>query len=410
MSGLHIHASRWARTNRLRMLAIAAIAIAAAQAASAQEQGNVGSLVSDLYGGDGIRIAAGNAQFPHTAHFTAESAEQLNDLNRVLSANIGNFAFNSAVSGVTFDVEQGVPVRSDQSLGPIIGERAATIGRGRVNVGASYTIVDYKQLDGRNLNDLSLELDHQDIPNQVFPFENDHVHLDLDLNLKQQVLALSSTYGLTDRIDIGIVVPIINIEGSVSSVATVEDMGGGGIHQFDPSGESPIDRNSADATGVGDILLRGKWRVAEGLAGTPLDAAIVGQVALPTGDKDDLLGTGSTAIYAAAVISGEFGKVSPHMNLGYEYFTDEDEAVGIERSNTRLVLGFDINARSNLAFSADMIGRWEKDEDKYYDIALGAKWAPFGDSVMSFNAIMPLNRNDGLRADVVFQVGFETSF
>lgn len=394
------------------MATSALVAVFAIGAAEAQERGNVGSLISDLYGGNGISLAAGSANpaFSHVAHFTADSAEHLNDLNRVLSANIGGYSFNSAVSGVTFDFAQGTAVRSDLSLGPIIGERASTIGRGRVNVSSSYTHIDYSQLDGRNLDSLILDLSHQDIPTINQPFELDQIELHLRLNLKQDILALAATYGVTERLDVGVMIPIINIDGSVYSEAHIIDNGGMGIHQFDPNGESPIDRNSASATGVGDILLRAKWRGFDKIGGTPFDAAIVGQIALPTGDKNDLLGTGSTSFYLGGAVSGDFGKVTPHLNLGYEYFADEDDTIGIERSNTRLLLGFDINATKSLAFSTDMIGRWEADDDKFYDLAIGAKWAPTASTDFSFNTIFPLNRNEGLRADVIFSIGFEAAF
>jgi hypothetical protein len=205
-------------------------------------------------------------------------------------------------------------------------------------------------------------------------------------------------------------IPIINIEGSVHSVGQIIDRGGAGIHQFDPGGENPVDSNSASATGVGDILLRAKWRGFDKVGGTPFDVALMGQVALPTGDKHDLLGTGSASFYFGGVVSGEFGKVTPHANLGYEYFADEDEAAGIERSNIRFLLGVDINANKNLALATDLIARWEADKDKFYDLAIGAKWAPNDSTNFSINTIFPVNRNDGLRADMIFSIGFEAAF
>jgi hypothetical protein len=405
------------RRNPLRrqftgLAASALLAGLVAGAAQAQERGDLGSLISDLYGGDGFLLAAGstNPAFSHVAHFRQQSSERLTDLNRVLSANIGSYSFNSAVSGVTFDFAQGAAVRSALSLGPIIGERAPTIGRGRVNVSASYTTIDYTQLDGRNLSDLTIELSHQDIPNVNLPFELDEIELRLNLNLKQEVLALAATYGVTERLDVGVLIPLINIKGSVYSQAFIIDNGGGGIHQFDPAGESPIDSNTAEATGVGDILVRAKWRAFDRIGGTPFDAAVVGQIALPTGDKYDLLGTGSTSIYVGGAVSGEFGKITPHLNLGYELFTDEESTSGIERSNVRMLFGADINATKNFSIASDIIARWEKDDDKFYDLAIGAKWAPTDTTDFSFNTIFPLNRNAGLRADVIFSVGFEAAF
>lgn len=394
---------------------LAAMATAPAHAdhgGSVGKPGSVGSLISDLYGGDGITLAAGstNPAFSHVAHFTQDSADSLADLNRVLNAGVGNNFFNTAVSGVTFDFESGAAVHSDLSLGPIVGERAATIGAGRVNVSATFTHIDYKQLDGRKLDDLTIQLNHQDIPTIVQPFENDKILLDLNLKIRQDVLALAATYGVTERLDVGVLIPIVNIDGKVSSVARIIDNGGNGIHQFDPNGEKPNSSNSASATGVGDILLRAKWRALDKIGGTPFDVAVVGQVSLPTGDRDDLLGTGSTAVYVGGVMSGQFGKITPHLNLGYEYNSDEDKAQGIERSNVRMLTGFDINATKSFALSTDVIARWEKDKDKFYDIAIGAKWAPSASTDLSFNVIMPLNRNEGLRADAIFSLGFEAAF
>ncbi|HEV7693959.1 MAG TPA: transporter [Hyphomonadaceae bacterium] len=394
------------------LLAGLAAGTAQAQGHESHRQGNVGSLISDLYGGDGISLAAGSANpaFSHVAHFTQDSADRLADLNRVLSANIGAYSFNSAVSGVTFDFAEGQAVRSSLSLGPIIGERAPTIGKGRVNVSTSYTHIDYSQLDGRDLTDLTIDLSHQDIPTIDQPFEHDEIELHLRLKLKQDILTFATTYGVTERLDVGVLIPIIDIRGSVSSEAHIIDNGGAGIHQFDPAGESPFDSNSASATGVGDILVRAKWRAFDRVGGTPFDAALVGQIALPTGDKNDLLGTGSTSAYIGGAFSGEFGKITPHLNVGYEYFADEDRTAGIERSNVRMLLGADINATKNFSIASDIIARWEKDDDKFYDLALGAKWAPTDTMDFSFNTIMPLNRNQGLRADVIFSLGFETAF
>src|SRR5205809_997755 len=78
---------------------LAGMTLGAAQAQTgaqsrSHEQGNVGSLISDLYGGDGISLAAGstNPAFSHVAHFTQDSADHLADLNRVLNANIGAYS------------------------------------------------------------------------------------------------------------------------------------------------------------------------------------------------------------------------------------------------------------------------------------------------------------------------------
>jgi hypothetical protein len=387
-------------------LALLALSSPALAQNSGSPSGNVRDLVTDLYGGNGITLDPGVVF--HAAHFAAESREQLNDLGNVIASNIGTFTFNSTVSGVSFDIEEGVPVRSQESLGPLLAERATTIGANRINLGVSYTNIVFKQLDGRSLNDLSLTLRHD----QEFgvPYERDVIVLDLDLHLKQQVVAFIATYGVTESLDIGFVAPLVNIEGSVRSVARIVDNGGAGIHAFGGS-VSPISTNRASATGIGDIVVRAKWEITEGMD-SRFDAGLLLQGTLATGDEDDLLGTGSNAVYLGGIVSADFGKINPHINLGYEYFIDQNNPGGlnIDRSNARGVIGFDIKARDNFAVSSELLGRWEKDGDKFYDFAVGTKWAPVGDVPLSANIVVPLNRNKGLRPDFYFTLGIEATF
>src|SRR5215470_3306230 len=55
----------------------------------------------------------------------------------------------STVAGVTYeyDPETGAAVRSASSLGPVYLERAETVGRGRLLIGASYVHADLSNLD-----------------------------------------------------------------------------------------------------------------------------------------------------------------------------------------------------------------------------------------------------------------------
>ncbi len=414
----------------LRVAAFSSVSLgfltAAAGPVLAHETGGLRNLVSDLYGGDGITLDAGF----HEAHFLASGAEELNDLSRVLASNIGAFSFNSSVSSITFDLNLGVPVRSQESLGPLFAERATTIGRGRVNIAASFAATDFKQLDGQDLNNLSLELDHSLVnENTGVPFDavwdHDHIELDLDLAIDQRVFAVYGNYGLTDRIDVGVIVPLVSIEASVTALATlnttfcdpalfnpansfqcdpVAAADGIPVHSF-PTDFEPMDSASGEAFGVGDVLLRGKYNFAGG-SDEPISMAVLGQVALPTGDESDLLGTGSPAVQGMFVASGSFGVINPHLNVGYEYFTDDD----LDRSNARYVLGVDVSPRPYLGLSLETIGRLEEDDDKFFDLALGGKWAindfvPIGASIL-----LPLNRDEGLRPDYVLTLGVETTF
>lgn len=398
------------KLNRTAVSIIAAVIVASPATALAQTSsttGNLQDLVSDLYGGNGITLDP--TITGHIAHFTASSQAALNNLSNIISASIGPASFNSTVSAISFDIEEGVPVRSQESLGPLLAERASTIGKSHLNIGVSYTNVNYKRLNGTRLNQLQLVLDHEQRFN--VPFEQDDIVLNLDLQLKQQIFAFIGTYGVTNNLDIGLVVPLIKIDGRVRSVAMIVDKGGLGIHRFGGSA-NPVSVNQQSATGVGDILLRAKYVFTKG-SDKVIDFGALLQASLATGDEKDLLGAGSSSIYLGGIVSANLGKINPHLNFGYEYFVDQKQTVvglDTDRSSAKVVAGFDLRARDNFAISPEFIGRWQKNGQHLYDLALGAKWAPIGNVPISANFVMPLNRNEGLRPNYYFTIGIESTF
>ena len=183
------------------------------------EAGDLKNLVTGLWGGDGITLFQSSG-VDHSAHFTGSSLSGLEDLSGALSASLGLLALNSTVSGFTFDLERGVPVRTSESLGPLIAERATTLGEGKLNLAFSYTRFDFKQFEGKDLDSLSFILSHPDVNNDgrlgpppaFAAVELDQVRVDLDLDLEQDVYAFYATYGWSWKLDVGLVVPLIRLK------------------------------------------------------------------------------------------------------------------------------------------------------------------------------------------------------
>ena len=48
--------------------------------------------------------------------------------------------------------------------------------------------------------------------------------------------------------------------------------------------------------------------------------------------------------------------------------------------------------------------------DNLVDLALGARWNFWGNSLINGNIVLPLNRDEGLRADVIWTIGIEHTF
>lgn len=383
------------------------------------QAGNVADVIADLYGGDGIILAPTPPPFPsHAPHFAASSLGGLSDLGSAITSNAGQFSFNSAITGFTFDIERGVPVRTTDSLGPILAERAETIGANKISIAAAYSRIAFTRFEGTDLDDLSLVFTHDDVNGDgvlgpataPFSFELDQIQVDIDLDLTQDVLAFFATYGITSAWDVGIVVPLIRSSARAEANATIirNSPISNFVHNFDPAGEdqprSVIDR---DAAGVGDVILRTKYHFLRDPEDWP-EMAVVGRVKLPTGDEDDLLGTGETDVLGLLVASKTFGQVTPHLNLGYEVSTES------ELSNVRYVAGFDFAAHEKLTLAFGVLGRWEPagDDigDHLVDLAMGVKWNPVADLILSANLQVPLNWNEGLRPTAVGTLGIEWPF
>ena len=405
--------------------------------------GGLADVVTNLYGGQGILLQPPPQGFSHAAHFFASSLQGLDALNSSITSSLGFLAFNSTVTGFTFDIEQGVPVRTTESFGPLLAERASTVGAGKFNLGFTYTRIDFTRFEGKPLSHLSLDFTHDDVNGDgvlgptstfTFDFERDVIRVDLDLTINEDVFGIFATYGLTRRWDVGIVVPITHILLRAEANATIirNSVVSTLVHNFGPQSTPPRSTGGGEATGIGDIILRTKYNFLRNRPSWP-DLAIVGDLKLPTGDEDDLLGTGTTNLKGLLVASRSFGILTPHVNVGYEVvtgpskestvrhvasdgtYTDVTQTIGGSReSNVRYIAGLDAGVHPSLTLAFDVLGRWKPHgdgiADHTVDLALGARWNLFRTFLLNGIVQLPLNKNEGLRADVIWTVGAEYTF
>jgi hypothetical protein len=377
-------------------------------------------LIPGLYGGDGI-ILGTNPAASHHAHFVFDTAARINQLNEQIVAEIGAFPFSSSVGGFTFalDANLGTFVRTTETLGPLFAERAQTLGRGKLNVHGSYTFFKYDEFSGDDLGKLQVTARHQPdvigLPDVREQFELDTIRINVDLDIRVQIFAMAATYGLTDRLDIGIFVPLVHVDMEVKSVAQIivspENTLFSGVHFFDPTLESPNDSASGQATGLGDIVLRAKYLL---LKSDMVDIAGEMLVKLATGDEKDFLGTGDTTLRPFLILSRTFSDVlvrqltiTPHLNIGYEFNLDHDAQNAVE-----YVVGFDAGTRQ-FVVAGEFIGSHELNGDGLGDhiltASIGLKWNPWKQLLLITNAQFPLN-DAGLRSKLILTFGAEYSF
>jgi Putative MetA-pathway of phenol degradation len=206
------------------------------------------------------------------------------------------------------------------------------------------------------------------------------------------------------------VIPVVHTHMRVRANARIvrNSSISGFVHNFGPQGDQPVDTAGDDATGIGDILLRTKYHFFRSESKWP-DLAVVGQVNLATGDEDDLLGTGDTNFLALLVASRTYGRFTPHVNVGYEVTTGPTE-----QNNLRYVVGVDAALHPRFTLTGDILGRWFPERSgngaNIVDFGLSAKWNVWRSLLLDAVVQIPINKDEGLRADVIWTVGVEYTF
>lgn len=200
-------------------------------------------------------------------------------------------------------------------------ELQETIGRGKTLFGYNVQTFSFDSLDGVNLRHVPAVFTHDDA--HLGGGRTDVVVTENALKLSVSQFTGLVTYGITDRLDVSVAIPVVHTRLAVSSEAVIHRFGttrDGAAHLFsDPTRPGGIGDHrefaaSGTATGIGDVLLRAKGTVVRrGQNGFAAGA----DVRFPSGNEDDLLGSGAWGVKPFLVASFSYKRVSPHVNLGY---------------------------------------------------------------------------------------------
>lgn len=380
----------------------------------------------------------------HGGHFvpslTQGSTDILGFLADAIGASVSNVPLSATSSGATFSFEGGLPVKTSVSSGPVFGERAQTLGRGRFLIGTNVTNVAFQSVRGVALDAIVFDFKHDSgyaadtNPLRGNPtFENDifEVRPRLDINLS--VGSLFMTYGLLDRVDIGVAVPVVRTSISGVSVGSVLPFGPNSPHFFDTTGGKPrlyqaTSTISGTATGIGDIAARIKINLTQSDRG---GFALLLDARFPTGDENNFLGSGHFAIRGLGVWSARLGAFSPHGNAGYL-----SRGGGRQNDAVLTTVGFDQLLAPWATMAVDVVGQWEvgasrlqlpgpfridlptprivqttnipNQHDHVLNGSMGFKFDARGLTIVT-NALVPL-RKAGLQSNFIWTVGVERNF
>lgn len=347
-------------------------------AASLAQDTPLSSILPELLGNT-ITLLPSNLpdQPTHVAHFRpgADQLQVPTQVNQALLTLLSTYPLGSPSGGFTytFDPALGTLIRSSDSFGPSFAERALTTGRGKVSVGFGYQHALYDTFEGLSLRqrEIKFYIPHTDCcsPGAADestpdgsrlspPFEGDLIEATLALALESDTSVVFATYGVSDRFDIGVAVPFVRIDVNASVLARIERLATVQeplVHAFE--GQNPdqrLFRLSGSASGLGDVVVRGKYAFT---SGGPLGLAAAIETRVPTGDEMNLLGTGGVQTKIFGIASLRRGPLSPHVNLGYTFSSTGSLPGAALRDEIVATAGADLAVAPRVTMSFDVLGR-----------------------------------------------------
>jgi hypothetical protein len=376
-------------------------------------------MLQTIYGPHGLTVDS-EAVLPdgstHSAHFNGAFQSEFGQINIALVRQLGALPIPSPASGFTykFDNSTGTFVRSTQSFGPILADRAETIGRGRFAFGYSLQQFSFETFDGLSLSHIPGVFTHDDF--NLGGGRADVITTQNTIAASVTQSTFSLTYGATEHFDISLGVPAIRTSLSVVSDAMIHRIGTASnraIHFFrDPDAPGTYGNERSyvahgSAAGLGDILVRGK--------GTAFKTARAGiavglEARLPTGQEENLLGSGSLGIRIFEAVSATYRRVTPHVNVGYQWngrsVLAGDVATRVKGDlpdELSYVVGADVGIEKRLSIAFDVLGRHSSDAPRLSRSTFTAAGSPsqtFPDIAFGVGSLNVVSGAFGLKANV----------
>ena len=151
----------------------------------------------------------------------------------VLNQQVATVPLGTSSGGFTweFDPALGVPVRRSQSYGPIFAERPLTIGRHRLSISVMTQHTAFRAFAGQRLRDnavySSYRFESADFTGTLEPVEQ---RFGFALDIRTDRTTLNVTYGLTNRVDLNVIIPFgySTVAGSRNDSAILVNSGRSG--------------------------------------------------------------------------------------------------------------------------------------------------------------------------------------
>jgi hypothetical protein len=258
--------------------------------------------------------------------------------------------FGTSSGGFIFklDPSTGLQARTTTTFGPSFTERALTSGDGQVSVGATFSSTSFNKISDFSLKSLPLASIASSNPQLARTAT-------ANLGLTARTVAISTTVGVTDNVDIGVVVPLVSVKIDGSSSL----FNGGGV-------DTRLAQTTSIFSGIGDVSALAKYRFYKFKGGDmpdPGGVALLVNMRLPTGSRENLRGLGVTRTLIGGIYSSGTSRVRPHASAGFEFWSKGVDVSGnpgetiTVRNQLQYNGGIEIEAAPKLTLIVDFIGQ-----------------------------------------------------
>lgn len=317
------------------------------------------------------------------------------ELGNALASQLSSFPMVTPPGSFAFDGQNGSGEMALTTRAPILGERGTTLGQGRFASGVSFHRAKADAISDIDLDsgEVVLYAPHNNCcgpaPNGSQPgdgnpaFERDVLSQTLGVEMRQSIMAFTFVYGVASRLDIGVMVPLVDVSVNARVTSRINRIGSAAtpvVNNFDgiDLANRTISR-AGSATGLGDVRVRAKANVLRGDASA---VALTVDATLPTGDADNLLGSGGRRIRGGLIVSGDAGRLTPFLNAGYTLSSGEatplmstwpnalnpavaDSVVRKLPNEIDYAGGFTFSSRPWLTFEMEAVGRTLLDAPRF---------------------------------------------
>jgi hypothetical protein len=392
------------------------LAVASPLAAQSQNISKLSQIFRNIYGPNGLVVDSEDVLpdgSTHSGHFNSGFQSEFTQFNVAMAAQLTALPLPSPASGFTytFDNSTGTFKRSTQSFGPILGDRAETIGRGKFSLGFNYQQFVFRSIDGVDLARVPAVFTHDDF--ELGGGRADVVTTNNTIEAGVAQFTAFLTFGITNRLDVSLAVPVVRTRLSVVSDATIRRIGTSEnprIHFFrdplDPMKYGSDRQYFAEGTasGMGDIIARVKgtaWKRG------PHGLALGVDVRIPSGDEKDLLGSGTAGVKPFAAVSFVAGRFSPHVNAAYQW-NGNSELAGDVRTGEKAdmpdqllyVAGADVGINETLTLAVDLLGQVVRNSPRLFTRNVTRGSASFPDIGFRIDTFNQLSGAVGIKLNV----------